>query len=59
MKMVCILFFIEYTCSAFVVFKMYQCSLPWYNWNIVDSGVKHHNLNVLMVEYTYCTFKIR
>jgi hypothetical protein len=22
---------------------------PWYNWNIVESGIKHHNLSLLLL----------
>ena len=39
--------------STALVFSGYTCFLhrytwpPWYNWNIVESGVKHHNPNHL------------
>ena len=25
------------------VFKVIRNILPWYNWNVVESGIKHHN----------------
>jgi len=36
-------------CDRSVVFSRYSCFLhqqnkpPWYNWKIVENGVKHHN----------------
>ena len=36
------------TCIRSVVFSSFlhqQNWLPWYNWNIVESGIKHHNPN--------------
>jgi hypothetical protein len=38
--------------------------LPWYNWNIVESGVKHHKQHIyvisiclrIVVSITYCVF---
>jgi len=41
----------RWTCDRSVVFFEYSCflhqlnRLPRYNWNIVESGVKHHNYN--------------
>jgi hypothetical protein len=41
------------TCIRSVVFSGYSGFLhqkkwlPWYNWNIVKSGIKHHNPNLL------------
>ena len=31
--------------------------LPWYSWNIVESGVKHMYTNILWVKYIYLLSK--
>ena len=31
--------------SMFKLSALSEISRPWYNWHIVESGVKHHNPN--------------
>jgi len=47
------------TCDRLVVFSVKSAFLPiqWYNWNMVKSGIKHHNHNPSVV-YIYCIYCI-
>ena len=44
------------TCDGSVFFSGYSCFLhqwnwpPWYNWNIIESGAKHHKTNQDFIE---------
>ena len=48
------------TCCSSVVFSrysgfLYQLNWPlWYNWNIVESGVKHNNPNLRLLQFCWC-----
>ena len=41
------------TCDMSVVFSRYSAFPPRYNWNIVESGVKHHEPNHLLRTQTH------
>ena len=48
------------TCCRSVIFPGYCCFLhqlnwwPWYIWNIVESGVKHHRPSPIYLEFIDC-----